>query len=197
MIGLEYILELYGMQQIELAEKLGIKKQNINLWIKRKQKISKKHLPALEQIFGIDAKYFSKELTDLDKLEIQKEKLKRDLQPIITKYEEQFLIGEEDDLVEVPVYDKEELNQIEHDIEKAKLIEKFRNMLNRVEHQPYLDTFKLVLELLDKAQHEPIFHKTVEALVHYLEVLPDWVSTGSEQDEFESELFEVFDDYNY
>jgi transcriptional regulator with XRE-family HTH domain len=197
LIGLEYILELYGMQQIELAEKLGIKKQNINLWIKRKQKISKKHLPTLEQIFGIDAKYFSKELTDLDKLEIQKEKLKRDLQPIITKYEEQFLIGEENDLVEVPVYDKEELNQIEHDIEKAKLIEKFRNMLNRAEHQPYLDTFKLVLELLDKAQQEPVFHKTIEALAHYLEVLPDWVSTGPEQDEFESELFEVLDDYNY
>lgn len=197
LIGLEYILELYGMQQIELAEKLGIKKQNINLWIKRKQKISKKHLPTLEQIFGIDAKYFSKELTDLDKLEIQKEKLKRDLQPIITKHEEQFLIGEENDLVEVPVYDKEELNQIEHDIEKAKLIEKFRNMLNRAEHQPYLDTFKLVLELLDKVQHEPVFHKTLEALAHYLEVLPDWVSTGPEQDEFESELFEVFDDYNY
>ena len=38
LIGLEFILELYGMQQIELAEKLGIKKQNINLWIKRKQK---------------------------------------------------------------------------------------------------------------------------------------------------------------
>lgn len=151
----------------------------------------------MEQIFGIDAKYFSKELTDLDKLEIQKEKLKRDLQPIITKYEEQFLIGEENDLVEVPVYDKEELNQIEHDIEKAKLIEKFRNMLNRAEHQPYLDTFKLVLELLDMAQHEPVFHKTIEALAHYLEVLPDWMSTGPEQDEFESELFEVLDDYNY
>ena len=99
LIGLKYILELFSIKQIELAEKLGIKKQNINLWIKRKQKISKKHLPTLEQIFGIDAKYFSKELTDLDKLEIQKEKLKRDLQPIITKYEEQFLIGEENNLI--------------------------------------------------------------------------------------------------
>lgn len=185
------------MQQIELAEKLGIKKQNINLWIKGKQKISKKHLPTLEQIFGVEAKYFSKELTDIEKLEIQKEKLKRDLKPVITKYEEQFLIGEENDLVEVPVYDKEELNQIEHNIEKAKLIEKFREMLNRGEHQPYLDTFKLMLELLDKAQHEPIFHKTIEGLAHYLEVLPDWVSTGPEQDEFESELFEVLDDFNY
>ncbi|MEJ8767459.1 helix-turn-helix transcriptional regulator [Oceanobacillus sp. HCA-5259] len=197
MIGLEYILDLYGMQHIELAEKLGIKKQNINLWIKGKQNISKKHLPTLENIFGIEAKYFSKELTELEKLEIQKEKLKRDLQPVIMKHEEQFLIGEENDLVEVPVYDKEEINQIEHDIERAKLIEKFREMINKTEHQPYLDTFKLVLELLDKAQHEPTFHKTIEGLAHYLEVLPDWVSTGPEQDEFESELFEVLDDHNY
>ena len=29
MIGLEYILNLYNMQHIELAEILGIKKQNI------------------------------------------------------------------------------------------------------------------------------------------------------------------------
>lgn len=197
MIGLEYILDIYGMQHIELAEKLDIKKQNINLWIKGKQNISKKHLPTLENIFGIEAKYFSKELTELEKLEIQKEKLKRDLQPVIMKHEEQFLIGEENNLVEVPVYDKEEINQIEHDIEKAKLIKKFRNMINKTEHQPYLDTFKLVLELLDKAQHEPTFHKTIEGLAHYLEVLPDWVSTGPEQDEFESELFEVLDDHNY
>lgn len=197
MNGLEYILELYGMQQIELAEKLGIRKQNINLWIKGKQNISKRHLPSLEKLFGVEAKYFSKVLTELEKLEIQKEKLKRDLQPVITKHEEQFLIGEENDLVEVPVYDKEELNQIEHSIEKAKLIEKFHEMLTRVEHQPYLDTFKLMLELLDKAQHEPIFHKTIEALAHYLDVLPDWVSTGPEQDEFESDLFEVLDDNNY
>lgn len=184
------------MQHIELAERLGIKKQNINLWIKRKQNISKKHLPTLESIFGIDAKYFSKELTDLDKLEIQKEKLKQDLHPVIMKHEEQFLIGEKSDLVEVPVYDKEEINQIERDIEKAKLIEKFRNMVNRTEHQSHLDTFKLVLELLDKGQHEPTFHKTIEGLAHYLEVLPDWVSTGPEQDKFEKELFEVLDEHN-
>lgn len=196
MIGLEYILDLFGMQHIELAEKLGIKKQNINLWIKRKQNISKKHLPTLESIFSIDAKYFSKELTDLDKLEIQKEKLKQDLHPVIMKHEEQFLIGEESDLVEVPVYDKEEINQIERDIEKAKLIERFRNMVNRGEHEYHLDTFKLVLELLDKAQHEPTLHKTIEGLAHYLEVLPDWVSTGPDQDEFENQLFEVLDDHN-
>ena len=133
----------------------------------------------------------------LEKLEIQKEKLKRELEPAITKHEEQFLIGEENDLVEIPIYDKEEMNQIEHEIEKAKLMEKFRTIINRADHQPYLDTFKLVLELLDKAQHEPTFHKAVEGLAKSLEVLPDWVSTGPEQDEFESELFDLLDDYNY
>lgn len=197
MIGLEYILELYGMQHIELAEKLGIKKQNINLWIKGKQKIPKRHLPTLERLLFIEARYFPKKLTTLDKLEIQKEKLKRDLQPVIIKYEEQFLIREESDLVEVPVYGKKELNQIEHSIEKAKLIERFQEMLNQSEHQPYLNTFKLMLELLDKAQYKLVFNKTIEGLAHYLDILPDWVSTGSEQNEFESELFKVFNDHNY
>ena len=40
------------MQHIELAEKLGIKKQNINMWIKGKQNIPKKYLPILEELFG-------------------------------------------------------------------------------------------------------------------------------------------------
>ncbi|WP_043988510.1 YdaS family helix-turn-helix protein, partial [Caldibacillus thermoamylovorans] len=74
MNGLEYILSLYQVQHIALAEKLGIKKQNINLWIKGKQNIPKKYLPVLEGLFGINRSYFTKELTDIDKLEIQKEK---------------------------------------------------------------------------------------------------------------------------
>jgi len=45
---LEYILSLYNMQHIKLAEKLEIKKQSINFWIKGKQKIPKKYLPILE-----------------------------------------------------------------------------------------------------------------------------------------------------
>ncbi|MCD8503165.1 MAG: helix-turn-helix domain-containing protein [Bacillaceae bacterium] len=167
MIGLEYILTLYGMQHVELAEKLGIKKQNINLWIKGKQNISKKYLPILEELFGVDASYFSKKLTDIDKLEIQKEKLKQDLKPIIQKHDQQFRIGEVNDLVEVPIYDKQEINAIERSIEKAKLVEKFRQALDLTDENPYLDTFKLMVELLDKAQHEAILHKTIEALAHY------------------------------
>lgn len=197
MVGLEYILSLFNMQHIDLAEKLGIKKQNINLWIKRKQNIPKKYLPILSELFGIEEEYFIKELTEVEKLEIQKEKLKQDLNPVIKNHEQQFLIGDINDIVEVPVYDKEEMNTIERNIEKAKLISRFKQTIEMVDDNPKIDTFKLIIELLEKSQHEAILHKTIEALAHYLEVLPDWVSSGLEQDEFESELFEVLDDNNF
>jgi transcriptional regulator with XRE-family HTH domain len=185
------------MPHIELAEKLGIKKQNINLWIKGRQKVPRKYLPVLAELFGLDVNYFLKDLTEIDKLEIQKEKLKRDLKPIIKSHDTQFLIGEINDLAEVPIYDKEEMNSMERTIEKAKLVSRFKVAIDMVDENPFSDTFKLIVELLEKAQHEAILHKTIEALGHYYEVLPDWVSTGPEQDEFENEIFEVFDDHNY
>jgi len=197
LIGLEYILGLYNMQHIELAEKLGIKKQNINLWIKGKQNIPKKYLPILEQLFGTKQEYFMRELNEIEKLEIQKDKLKKDLNPVIEEYEEQFLIGEVNDIVQVPVYDKEEINKMERTIEKAKLISRFKEAMEIVDDNPYMDTYKLIVELMEKAQHEALVHKTIEALGHYLDILPDWVCTGPEQDEFESEIFEVFDDNNF
>ena len=197
MIGLEYILSIYNMQHIELAERLGIKKQNINLWIKGRQNVPKKYLPILEKLFGIKQEYFTKELNEIEKLEIQKEKLKKDLNPVIKKHEQQFSIGEVNDLVEVPIYDKEEINTMERTIEKAKLISKFKEAMDIVNDNPYMETYKLVVELMEKVPHEAIVHKTIQALAHYFELLPDWVSTGSEQEEFESDIFEVFDDNNF
>lgn len=197
MIGLEYILNLYNMQHVDLAEKLGIRKQNINMWIKGKQNIPKKYLPILEELFELDQRYFHKQITEIEKLEIQKEKLKRDLKPVIEKQEQQFMIGEINDIMEVAIYDKEEINTIERDIEKAKLTFRFKEVLDMVDNNPYMDTYKLIIELLEKSQHEVIVHKTIEALAHYYEVLPDWVSNGPEQDEFEGEIFEVFDDHNF
>lgn len=197
MKGLEYILNLYNMPHIELADKLGIRKQNINMWIKGKQNIPKKYLPILEGLFGLNKEYFTKELTEIEKLEIQKEKLKIDLKPVVKIQEQQFMIGDINDIVEVPIYDKEEINSIERSIEKAKLVSRFKEALDIVDNNPYIDTYKLIVELLEKAQQEVILHKTIEALAHYFEVLPDWVESGPEQDEFEGEIFEVFDDYNF
>ncbi|MFP4698347.1 MAG: YdaS family helix-turn-helix protein [Eubacteriales bacterium] len=197
MIGLEYILGLYGIQHVELAEKLGIKKQNINMWIKRKQNIPKKYLPVLEELFGLDKNYFNKEINEIEKLEIQKEKLKQDLKPVIKKHEQQFRTGEVNDIVEVPIYDREEINSIERSIEKAKLVSRFKQALEVVDNNPYTDTYKLIVELLEKVQHEVVLHKTIEALAHYYEVLPDWVVSEPEQEEFQEDIFEVFDDHNY
>ena len=197
MIGLEYILSLYNMRHIELAEKLGIKKQNINLWIKGKQKISKKYLPVLEELFNINQEYFNKELTELDKLEIQKEKLKKDLKPVITDHYEKFLVGEEEGFKEVPIYDKEEMNQIENDIEKAKIVTKLKSSMDIVDNNPYMDTYKLFAEIMEKSQHEPLVHKTIEALAHYFKVLPNFVSSGEEQDDFEEEILEVLANHDY
>ena len=72
------------------------KSENINLWIKSKQKISKKYLPVLEDMFKTKQQYFMKELNDL---------------------------------VEVPIYDKEQMNKMERSIEKAKLIFRFKEAL--------------------------------------------------------------------
>ena len=186
------------MQHIELADQLGIKKQNINMWIKGKQNIPKKYLPVLEELFHIPAMYFQKELTDLDKLEIQKEKLKQDLQPVVEWHETKFTLNQESEyLTEFPIYDKEEMNAIERSIEKAKLVDRFKTAIEIVDENPYMDTYALIVELLEKAQHEAILQRTIEALGHYLEVLPAEIDSDESQSEFESELFEVLDDYNY
>lgn len=74
---------------------------------------------------------------------------------------------------------------------------KFKSTLEVIGPNPYIDTYKLMVEILKKGQHEAIVHKTIEALAHCLEVLPDKITIGEAQMEFESEIFEVFDDYNY
>ncbi len=195
--GLEYILALYDMQHIELAEKLGIKKQNINMWIKGKQNISKKYLPVLEELFSIKQEYFNKDIDEIDKLEIQKEKLKNELNPIIEKQQSVYIGEDINAMVNMPIYNKEEINTIERTIEKTKLISRFKEGLEIVDPNPYIDTYKLMVEILEKSQQEPLVHKTIQALAHYLEVLPEWITTGHEQAEFENEIFEIFDDNNF
>ncbi|MET1248886.1 helix-turn-helix domain-containing protein [Sporolactobacillus sp. STCC-11] len=196
MIGLEYLLGLYNMQQLELADRLGIKKQNINLWLKGKQNIPKKYLSTLEQLFHVDREYLSEELSELEKLEIQKEKLKAELQPIIKRHEEVLSPGAQQ-LESVPVYDKEEINTIERSIEKTRLVQRFKETLEQVDDHPYMDMYRIILELLEQAESEIILQKTIQGLAHYLDVLPGDINTGPEQEEFEAALFEVLDDYNY
>lgn len=90
MIGLQYLCEIYSITQTDLAKKLGITKQLISIWIKGTKPISKKYYEQLSEIFkGIDSKYFSKELSKLDKLEIKMKKL--DSEWIEEEYEEEII----------------------------------------------------------------------------------------------------------
>lgn len=100
-------------------------------------------------------------------------------------------------LEKVPVYDKEEINTIERSIEKARIIQRFKESLEAADQHPFMDTYRILIELLEQAGTEIILHKTIQGLAHYLNVLPGDISTGEEQEEFEAALFEVLDDHNY
>ena len=65
MIGLEYILRISNVKQKDLAEELGINKQNITLWLKEKQNIPNKYLSALSEKFNLPIEWFQKEVTEL------------------------------------------------------------------------------------------------------------------------------------
>lgn len=189
MLGLEYILLIYNMQHVELAERLGIKKQNINLWIKRKQNIPNKHLLNLEMLFGVKKEYFTKELNEIEKIEIQKEKLKKELNPVIENQGRQFKFNQN------TIYDSGEFCKIDNDIEKAKLIIDFTNALNLIDDS-LLGNYKLLIELMCKNQNSIVLNSTIEALVHYLEGDLNKTSVNKEQNRFEREFFKVFNKIN-
>lgn len=195
MIGLEYILNLYGIQHQDLAEKIGIKKQNINLWIKGKQNVSKKYLPMLSEMFGVDEEYFQKELNDIDKLIIQKEKLKRELKPEIIRYDQQLMIGDNADIIEKPIYNTDVINDIELEIEKAKIIGDFRDAISTINNNIELQMFNQIALLLKEHNDKPILGYTIDAVSHYYNVLPEWVGEP-ESDEFVEAFLELADKYD-
>ena len=77
--ALGYIIKTHHYTQQEVAEILGIKKQNIDAWVRGVRNIPSKYLLVLSQTFSnIPVEYFIKELTDIDKLKIQMMKLEHD-----------------------------------------------------------------------------------------------------------------------
>ncbi len=79
MKGIEYITQLNGWTVTELAEKMGLGRSTVAMWFSSR-KIPKKHLPKLVELFEIDAKYFDKEIDEVEKLKVQQIKLVRELE---------------------------------------------------------------------------------------------------------------------
>lgn len=80
--ALDYLIQLKGIAQNELSEQLDVSKPNLNMWCTGKQNIPKKYIPILEQIFNVPSEFIVlKEITEVDKLEMQKEKLINEAEP--------------------------------------------------------------------------------------------------------------------
>lgn len=113
MIGLEFIAKEFGITLTEVGKELGVTRKSVSNWTKGWQSIPKKHLSKLQEYFGVDMNYFQKELTDLDKIEIQKVKIMK----------------------EFAVYDDSEglFNLLEDEAAKEKTIQSLRNVLENEE----------------------------------------------------------------
>lgn len=159
MIGLEYILEVFKIQQKDLAEELGIKKQNITLWIKGKQNISKKYLPILSKKFDIPVEYFQKELTELDKKFIEKKQLDDYIDRSAVEYEDAVWDEETQDYVTVKKthYDTgaiEHYRMIEVEEKEIRTINKIKGVINNINEFYSIDThiemYEDNIELFDR-----------------------------------------------
>ena len=135
MIGLEYILNVYGIMQKDLAEELGIKRQNITSWISKKQNISKKYLPVLSEKFNLPMEYFQKEITEMDKIIIEKNFLKKHIETSMVVYEDAIWDEETNSYqkIESKHYDIEAIdryNLIEKEEQEFKLLNKIKSVIS-------------------------------------------------------------------
>jgi len=72
MIGLEEILKVYNMPVTELAEQLNVTRGYVYNWISGKRNIPQKTLIKLSVIFNnLPKEYFTKELTEIEKIEVR------------------------------------------------------------------------------------------------------------------------------
>lgn len=72
MNGLSFILNVYGLEAKDLAQKLGVSKTGVSLWVNGKRNIPQTRLEQISAMFkSIPIKYFQKELLKSEELEIQ------------------------------------------------------------------------------------------------------------------------------
>ncbi|WP_135552691.1 hypothetical protein [Paenibacillus cymbidii] len=77
MIGLDYIMKVYNGTYKQLASKLEIAPPTIMAWLSKKRPIPKAKLETLSKWFQIDEIYFTKELNEVEKIQIQADYLRR------------------------------------------------------------------------------------------------------------------------
>jgi len=71
MKGLGYIRQNTKLTLEDVATQLGVSKQFVSDWETGRKNIPAKHLPKLQEIFGVPEQYYQKELSEIDKLRIE------------------------------------------------------------------------------------------------------------------------------
>lgn len=132
MIGLEYIRTMYRRSRTELSERIGVSRQNINQWETGARKITPKYIPLLVKEFGIPEEYYQKQLSEMDKLDIEQEKLKNEID------ESEFLYDDE-------IYDS--------DTGECITVQSLHTDRDAVEYLSSLIVDKKELVLLEKIKH--------------------------------------------
>lgn len=82
MIGLEFIVKTSDKKFRRVAEHLGISPTTIADWVKGRRKIPIERCKQLAEYFGLKEEYFQKELSRLEEIEIQKDYVVRNSQPV-------------------------------------------------------------------------------------------------------------------
>ncbi|MFR7934307.1 MAG: helix-turn-helix domain-containing protein [Clostridium perfringens] len=192
MIGLEYLLDINNLQHKQLAEMLGVGKATISSWVNRKRLISTKHYEKLKEIFKVPEEYFQKELSEIDKLQLQRMKLENDTveytyTDVIWDEENQQEIEVERIGCNIPVEDMEILDlDIKHkelfkniDGLIAKRTEDAENEWDYIgKKSEVLELFQLLFEIMDK---EYIPYRRIKNILNSIDV--------AKGKRFESNLF--------
>jgi len=77
MIGLEYISKVFRVEYKVIAVKIGVSQPTIQDWLKDRRRIPKQRLEALSALFRLEGELFQKELTELEKLNIELDYIRR------------------------------------------------------------------------------------------------------------------------
>lgn len=169
MIGLEFLINIYGLKNKDIANTLGISPVTVHDWIKGKRKIPLARIEELSNIFeNIPKEYFQKELTKEDELKIQRIKLDNEWEVIIKASKEKHILNEEEMNKSQELFDLniqimndetkqrfKKLLEIKEDDDKFFNDERYRflNLVGDIIQSKDLDELLMSMELLNLLLH--------------------------------------------
>lgn len=136
MIGLEEILKVNGISVADLAKDLGIARGNIYNWLNSKRKIPQATLEKLSERFNVPKEYFSKELTEVERLKVKSNMIGNLINETTNEYEDIVINqrGEEEKVImehiDYSLVDAK--NKMEEEIEELETSEKIINRVSKI-----------------------------------------------------------------